>query len=179
MLPPSRYWILDRIPFLGLGVSRFDPNFEITRLSAYQMKLATQLLPLIDPHNQIRRDNARRLQAGIEGVEGIEIPQPVNGANPVYLRFSVLAKSETHRARLLKQLRGAGIGASTSYPTTIADIPGIQRYLARDQQPCPQARSIAARILTLPTHPYVTSADIQSMVAVIREDHGHSGKTDG
>lgn len=170
MLPPSRYWLLDRIPFLGLGLSRFDPNFKITRLSAYQMKLATQLLPLIDPHNQIRRDNANQLRAGIEEVEGIEIPRPVKGAKPVYLRFPILVRDGTHRSRLLKQLRHAGIGASTSYPTAIGDIPGIQRYLATGQHPCPGARSIAERIITLPTHPYVTANDVDRMIEIIRED---------
>jgi len=168
MLQPSRYWLLDRMPFLGLGHSVFDPNFRITRLSTFQTHLASQLLPLIETYNRIRQANAFQLRSGIDGAEGIEIPQSVNGANPVYLRFPVLAKDGTQRTRLLEQLRGAGIGASASYPSSIADIPGIQSYLARDQQPCPQARSIASRILTLPTHPYVTSSDIETMVAIVR-----------
>ena len=38
MLPPSRYWALDRIPFLGLGYSVFDPNFRMAQLSTFQMR---------------------------------------------------------------------------------------------------------------------------------------------
>jgi len=170
LLPPSRYWLLDRIPFLGLGLSVFDPNFEMTKLSLYQTRLTTRLLPLVDSYNQIRRDNARRLQAGIEGVEGIEIPRALPGVVPVYLRFPILARDEAHRARLLRRLWSAGIGASTSYPLVIGDIPGIEQYLARDQQPCPGARSIAERIITLPTHPYVTVADVDRMIHIIREE---------
>ncbi|MGH9425633.1 MAG: DegT/DnrJ/EryC1/StrS family aminotransferase, partial [Terriglobia bacterium] len=106
MLHPSRYWIPNGIPFLELGESRFDPNFKIARLSAYQTRLAAQLFPFVDSYNGIRRDNADRLQAGIEGLEGIEIPRAGQGANPVYLRFPILARDGTHRARLLGRLRG-------------------------------------------------------------------------
>jgi dTDP-4-amino-4,6-dideoxygalactose transaminase len=69
---------------------------------------------------------------------------------------------------LLQRLARAGIRASASYPTALGDIPGIGRYLAPDQAPCPGARSIASRILTLPTHPGVTPQDVDRMVAVVR-----------
>ena len=168
MLRPTRYWILDRIPFLGLGASRFEPNFLIGKLSAYQRRLAAKLLPLLDSYNRIRRDHADQLRSGIEGVEGIEIPRPAERANPVYLRFPILTRDRTHRSHLLGRLREVGISASTSYPTSIGDIPGITPYLAPNQEPCPGARSIAARILTLPTHPWVTSRDIERTVTIIR-----------
>ncbi len=168
MLRPTRYWILDRLPFLGLGASRFEPNFPIGKLSAYQRRLATELLPLLDSYNRIRRDHAAQLRSGIEGVEGIELPRPAEGASPVYLRFPILMRDGTHRSHLLGRLREGGISASTSYPTSIGDIPGITQYLAPSQEPCPGARSIATRILTLPTHAWVTSRDIERMVTIFR-----------
>lgn len=176
MLRPSLYWIANRVPFLGLGASRFELDFPIVKLSAYQRRLATRVLPLLDPYNRIRRDHADQLRSGIEGVEGIEIPRPVEGANPVYLRFPVLTRDGPHRSYLLGRLREVGISASPSYPTPIGDIPGITRYMAPNQEPCPGARSIATRILTLPTHPWVTSRDIDRMVTIIRDNHGGAGK---
>jgi perosamine synthetase len=168
MLSPSRYWLLDRLPFLGLGLSRFEPSFPITRFSAYQQRLAQRVIPLLDSSNQVRRAHADQLRAGIEGVEGIEVPRPLEGAHPVYLRFPMLTRDDKHRASLLRGFRNAGIVASASYPMSIDDIPGIAPYLAPDQEPCPGARSIAARLLTLPTHPWVTPGDIERMVAVTR-----------
>ena len=116
MLSPSRYWILDRIPLLGLGLSTFDPNFKITKLSRYQERLAAQVLPLLDSYNRIRQANAYQLIQGINGIEGIEIPRPVNGANPVYLRFPILARDEKHRSRLINRLKAAGIGGQCFLP---------------------------------------------------------------
>jgi len=179
MLRPSRYWILDRIPFLGLGVSRFDPNFSIARLSPYQSRLASHIFPLLDLYNRHRRDNADQLRRAIEGIEGIEIPRPVQGADPVYLRFPILTRDQRHRSLLLRRLRQAGIAASASYPTAIDDIPGIDCYLAQNQQPCPGARSIAERIITLPTHPYVTPLDIEKIVAIIRHSYERPRKANG
>ena len=169
MLAPSRYWLVDRIPFLELGGSRFEPRFPVVRLSAYQKRLAEELLPLLSSYNTIRRRHAERLRSRIDGVEGVEIPRPLAGASPAYLRFPILTRDAAHRASLLRRLREAGISASASYPTAIGDIPGIDRHLAPDQQPCPGAASIAARILTLPTHPGVTTRDIERMVRIVRD----------
>jgi len=86
----------------------------------------------------------------------------------VYLRFPVLTRDPAHRASLLQGLRESGISASASYPTAIGDIPGIARHLAADQARCPAAADVASRILTLPTHPWVTDRDVEAMVTIIR-----------
>lgn len=176
LLRPSRYWLVDRLPFLDLGASRFEPDFPIARLSDYQQRLATELWPLVHAYNDIRRRLAGRLRAGIEHVEGIEIPQCVAGAHPVYLRFPILTKDGASRETLLRRLRRAGIGASPSYPTSVADIAGIAPHLAPDDERIvPGARSVASRILTLPTHPGVTARDIDRMIAIIA-DHACSAR---
>jgi len=168
MLRPSRYWLVDRIPFLDLGASHFDPEFPMTGLSAYQRRLAEQVLPFVDSYNEMRRHHADHLRSGLEGVGGITIPRPVAGTVPVYLRFPVLTRDPAHRASLLQGLRESGISASASYPTAIGDIPGISQHLAADQARCPAAADVASRILTLPTHPWVTDRDVEAMVTIIR-----------
>ena len=169
LLKPSRYWLVDRVPFLGLGGSEFEPEFVMAQLSAYQRRLAEQVLPDLDAHNKLRRDHADHLRSGLEGVDGITIPRPVVGASPVYLRFPVLARDTAQRSSLLRRLRESGIGASASYPTAIGEIPGIARHLAPGQEPCPVASSIATRMLTLPTHAWVTARDMEQMVTLVRE----------
>jgi perosamine synthetase len=172
LLRPSRYWLVDRLPFLGLGATHFDPDFSMAHLSGYQRRLAQQVLPLLDAYNKIRRDHADHLRVGLQEIDGIDVPRPVAGTDPVYLRFPILTRNAAHRTRLLARLREAGISASASYPTPIGDIPGIARYLAPDQKACPAASSVASRILTLPTHPWVTPRDVQEMVTIIRRDAG-------
>jgi perosamine synthetase len=168
LLRPSWYWLIDRIPFLELGVSHFAPEFPMARLSRYQCRLAEHVLPLVEGYNKVRRDHADHLRSGLDGLGHIDIPRPAAGASAAYQRFPILVRDPARRAPLLQRLRRAGIGASTSYPTPIGDIPGIARHLTADQEACPGAGSIAARILTLPTHPWVTGRDVEQMVAVVR-----------
>jgi perosamine synthetase len=175
LLRPSRYWLVDRVPFLELGGSHFDPDFPMTPLSAYQRRLAEQVLPLVDGYNKIRRDHADHLRSGLEDLEGISLPRPVPGASPVYLRFPLLTRDAAQRAALLRGLRAEGIVASASYPTPIGEIPGITRHLAADQGGCPAASAIATRILTLPTHPWVTAKDVARMVTLVRRAVGTAG----
>jgi dTDP-4-amino-4,6-dideoxygalactose transaminase len=170
MLAPSRFWIADRV--LDLGGSHFEPRFPLGRLSAFQQRLAARLVPDAEVYTVGRRAHAEALRAGIDGVEGIEVPRPIVGAKPAYLRFPILVRDRAHRVDLLQRLRAGGIGASASYPSAIGDIRGIARYLAPAQHACPGAASIAQRILTLPTHAGVTAADVEHMVAIVRQVPG-------
>jgi len=167
MLAPSRYWIADRM--LDLGGSHFAPRFLLAQLSAYRRRLIERLLPATDAYNAVRRARAEALRSGIDGVEGVEVPRPLEGARPVYLRFPILARDRAHRKDLLARLRTVGISGSASYPSAVGDIPGIARYLAPGQQTCPGAASVAGRILTLPCHPDVTMADVERIVDVMRQ----------
>jgi dTDP-4-amino-4,6-dideoxygalactose transaminase/peptidoglycan/xylan/chitin deacetylase (PgdA/CDA1 family) len=181
LLQPSRYWLVNRIPFLDLGGSHFDPAFAMTRLSAYQRRLVEHVLPLAASYNKTRREHADHLRSGLHGLDGITLPRVTANATPVYVRFPLLACNFTQRTVLLQRLRQAGIGASASYPAAIADIPGIIRHLAPDQERCSNARSIASRMLTLPTHPGVAARDIDRMVSIIRSvtDTRHLGEEPG
>ena len=159
---------VDRIPFLDLGASHFDPEFPMTGLSTHQRRLAEQVLPFVDSYNEVRHHHADHLRSGLEGVGGITIPRPVARHGPGVPALPVLTRDPAHRASLLQGLRESGISASASYPTAIGDIPGIAPHLAADQARCPAAADVASRILTLPTHPWVTDRDVEAMVTIIR-----------
>lgn len=58
MLSPARYWMLDRLPFLGLGLSHFELDFAIAALSGFQQRLALELLPRAESYNRVRREHA-------------------------------------------------------------------------------------------------------------------------
>jgi dTDP-4-amino-4,6-dideoxygalactose transaminase len=177
LLRPSCYWLVDRIPLLELGSSRFDPRFPMMQLSAYQRRLAEKVLPLADPYNKTRRDHADHLRSRLDGVDGIALACETRGATPAYLRFPILTRDAAHRASVLRELRRAGIAASASYPTAIGDIAGVKRYFAPDQETCPSASSVASRIVTLPTHPGVTARDVDRMVSIIRSEGAQSFDT--
>jgi dTDP-4-amino-4,6-dideoxygalactose transaminase len=90
---------------------------------------------------------------------------PIEGSSPVYLRLPLLAASEDTRRALLDRLNAAGIGATGSYPRSLAELPEIPR--APGARRIVAAIDVARRILTVPTHPFVGSADVARTVTVM------------
>jgi perosamine synthetase len=166
-IQPRLYWIPSRLPFLNLGLSKFDPGFKIEGFSRFQCALGILMLQKLDQLNEQRRQNARQLCQGLKDNPEVILPRPLQDSYPVYLRFPILVMRPALREKIYLELLRKGIGVSKMYPTAIHRIPGIGPYLANGDEPFPNADLVASSILTLPTHSMVTQKDLALMVEVI------------
>jgi perosamine synthetase len=173
LLHPRLYWIPNSIPFLGLGATEFAPGFPISRMSNVTMGLLSQIISKLEETNAARVKNAAAIIDGLDGLGqqpgGYMFPAPLNGSRPVYTRLPVIARDSATRDRAVASLRAAGIGASPFYPSALCDIPDLQPFLAPRLCHCPAAESVAQRLFTLPTHPYVTQPDIDRMLEILSD----------
>jgi dTDP-4-amino-4,6-dideoxygalactose transaminase len=82
-------------------------------------------------------------------------------AEPIFLRYPLLAASEEERESLYEALWAAGMGVGRLYEKSLPAIfkPGTQASFAG-------AETIARRLLTLPTHHNVTGDDIINVKVV-------------
>jgi dTDP-4-amino-4,6-dideoxygalactose transaminase len=167
VLRPSMYWLPDSLPGLGLGRTEYRPDFVLEQASPWLAALGATMWPRLEQFVSERSANASRYRSGLQDVARLSIPQPVPAAQPSYLRFPVLVSDSGLRERLLRDLKAAGIGATRSYPQSIADIPELQALLPAPVR-ADGGRMVAAGMLTLPTHPFVASRDIELAVGVIR-----------
>jgi dTDP-4-amino-4,6-dideoxygalactose transaminase len=167
LIRPRIYWFPAMLPFLGLGKTVFDPNFEIQNLGAIQSSAGAALLSKLDDFNDRRRQNAEKLATALSCTGKYEIPGRDDSAPPPYLRFPVVCVDKKTRDNAIAQLKRAGISASTMYPSTIRRIPGIERYLASDKNDFPGAQAIVDRMLVLPTHPLLNDSDIDRMISCL------------
>lgn len=168
LLPPSVYWIPRSIPQLGLGQTPFTTDFPLTGLPGVLASLALTMLPRLETYNTQRRANALAIADQLAPLGGVTVPQPHAGAHAVYLRLPILVDDAALQAPLIEALNRQGIGATGSYPTSLADVPALRPHLANPDDPMPGARDVARRIVTLPTHPYVTEADRRRIVDTVR-----------
>jgi perosamine synthetase len=168
MLPPSIYWIPRSIPQLGLGQTAFTTAFPLDRMPSLLASLALTMLPRLGAYNAQRIAHARAIVDQLAGVAGVSAPAPGPTARGVYLRLPLLVDDAAHQAPLIEALTRQGIGATGSYPTSLADVPELRPHLANPDDPMPGARAVARRIVTVPTHPYVTMADRERIVATVR-----------
>jgi len=159
LLHPRCYWLPRSIPALNIGASHFNPDFVLQRFTAFQAGISHQMLKRLDQINVERRKIADRFMRLLSINKSVVLPQVVDGAEPVCLRFPVLRPSLAEFPEL---------GVVRSYPAAVQRIPGIEPYLVL-RQDFPGADLLAECILTLPTHCYVTNADGVKAVGLFSE----------
>jgi dTDP-4-amino-4,6-dideoxygalactose transaminase len=174
MLRPFLYWIPARIPQLGLGRTVFTTDFPLAAPSRVLIALGVSTLPHLADFTRDRVARASLLVEKLRCVPGVRTVEPTAGSTPVYLRLPVLVGQDEVRDRALDALNAAGIGATGSYPTSLADVPGLRASLANADAPMTGGRAVARRLLTLPTHAFVTSRDIDRIVDVLSNTVGAS-----
>lgn len=168
LLRPSLYWIPQSIPQLGLGITPFRTDYPLESPGRLLPALAVTMLHRLEQFNRSRSAVAAQLTEGLSSISAITALTPVAGTEPVYLRLPVLAPNTTARQRMVAALNAAGIGATQSYPASIGDIPELRGILRGGDDDWANGRVVASRIITLPTHPYVRSADVDLIVSTLR-----------
>jgi len=168
LLRPWLYWIPARLPFLKLGTTRYESDYPIERYNPRLGVMAALLFRRLDAITRQRTANAQRYIEQLRDIPFLRRVSPIPGAEPAYLRLPVLADSRERRDHLLERLNREGLGATGSYPLSTFDIPEIQQHLDRARSRGDHGRAVAARILTLPTHPYVRPRHIERICQLIR-----------
>ncbi len=166
-LRPQLYWIADSLPFLKLGLTEFEPQFELARLPALSAALMSVLLDTLEAVRTGREDNAEKIRSALKGAQSFVPLDPPPTGEPTWIRCPVVAKDPKMRDRAVSALRSAGVGATSFYPGAICDIPGIQQFMAAGARHCPNAEALAQRLLTLPTHGYVSANDVVRIAKVL------------
>lgn len=165
-LRPRLYWIPDRVPQLELGRTVFTTDFPLDAIDPALAALAAITLDHLEPYIRARAATAAALTERLGGLAGVRLMTPHRLATPGYLRFPLLLPDTATRERARLALKGAGIGATGSYPASLADVAELAPHLAGPVD-AGGGRAVAARLLTLPTHPFVTPGDVTRMVRVL------------
>jgi len=165
LLHPRVYWVPQRLPFLHIGASVFNPCFGKQRLTPFQAGIGRKMLGRLEEINRKRKATAAALRGRLEGI--CHFVTQLDGAEPVYLRLPVF-------------IAGAGkeeypeLGVFRSYPLPLGKIPELRQHLAIPEQQQPVAQTLAKVIMTLPTHEFVNESDIDA----IREHVRYGNRTE-
>lgn len=173
LLRPWLYGIPASLPQLGLGRTVFDTTYPLHRMDQVLASLAVVMLRRLEEFTAARRATAAALAEALSDAPGVRVVPPIANAVPAYLRLAVIADDSARRDDLLHRLVSQGLGATASYPQALISVPEVQKLARPDGSPTPGALAVAGRILTLPTHPYVTGADIARIAACF-----HAGAPD-
>jgi dTDP-4-amino-4,6-dideoxygalactose transaminase len=164
---PSWYWLPASLSFLQLGVSRFDPTFSVLPMTRFQQALLAHLLPTAQTLQDGRHSQAIRLRQALQGGK-VEALWPRETDTGAYLRLPILLPTRGIRARLLSELARRGLGATEGYPLPLSRVAPLRSFLSDPDLEYPVADSVCQRLVTLPTHVWVTDKDIEEITEVAR-----------
>lgn len=152
---PRLFWLPAAIPALGIGRTVFDPSFPVDRLRPLSRRVLGSAAPDVGTANLRRRQAAGAWMRSLEGL-------PVRflaSETAVYPRLGALLPDRAAAERCVAAAREAGVMASRLYPRVLADLPELAGRRMEDGE-VSGARSLCDRLVTLPTHRYLSSADM-------------------
>jgi perosamine synthetase len=155
---PQLYWLPAALPFLRLGQTVFPKEVFIKRLSGMQAGLLHKW------QSRLQQSNQRRSETAASVSRELSLPLPSGPSHP-YLRVPILAATPQRRDRIHALAQERGLGVSLAYPTPINEIPEISEMF--DGQRYPSARRVSERILTIPTHQWISEKDTRAILACV------------
>jgi len=141
-------------------------NYRMTEIAA---ALGHAQLPKLDARNGRRRANAARLSELLAGNSRVVTPRELPGRRHVWHQYTVRVPAGREvRDRLQSSLRERGIETAVFYPTPIHRQPLYQRLGSGDVS-CPVAERLADEVLSLPVHPALSAADVETVAAAVND----------
>lgn len=167
--------IADRLRLLRGQGMRERYQYEIAghnyRMTELQAALGIPQMDRLAALTQARRRNAARLTEGLRDLGGLQVPAAFADRTHVYHQYTVMVTEEAgiDRDQLSAGLAARGVGSGVYYPRVVFDYEcyrGHPRVVPAD---VPRATRAASRVLSLPVHPLLSDAEIDSVIDAVRE----------
>jgi dTDP-4-amino-4,6-dideoxygalactose transaminase len=136
-------------------------NFRMTDIQAAS---GLEQLKKLEKFNQARGENARYLS---ERLRGVGVPLVPNDCTHVYHQYTIRI-SGGRRDALLQHLAERGVGSMVYYPVPIHQQTFYVNQLGYNIS-LPETELAASEVLSLPVHPGLSSADLETIVSAVNE----------
>ncbi len=125
------------------------------RLDALQAAALRVKLPHLSEWTRARRDNRRFYEETFADLDGLRVRRPPSAAAPAWHLGVVECEC---RDELIEHLRREGVESGVHYPHALVELPAYAFLDARVGD-FPAATSAAARVLSLPVHPFLSEEE--------------------
>lgn len=160
---PHLYWIPQSMPFLHLGETIFEPDFQVSAGASLPASLMAESCSGIEEEKSIRKENSRYYYENLDGVSHIQSPPK---SDFPYLRYPLMIENKDLRDRILDELISSGTGATLFYPSPLNELPKLKEIL-KDTAIYPNAKQMSESLITLPVHSGVTDSVRQKVIKII------------
>ena len=157
--------VLHSIRVHGQGTHKYD-NVRIGingRLDSLQAAILLAKIEIFDQEVTARQEVARRYGEALKEV--VEIPYVAPECTSVWAQYSVLSD---HREDLQRKLNAASVPTAIYYPLPL-HLQGAFSHLGHQPGDFPVSEQAAQRIISLPMHPYLQSAEQEKIAGVLQQ----------
>lgn len=172
---PSLFWLPSSLPFLKLGETIFDKEFNPRKMSFFQGGISNGWQRKLSSYNKIRMLNSKYWFDLINNISSFSFPDFCQIDKGVFflpyfnnfscIRFPLIINDPVMRDGILEKSKMMGAGIMPSYPDSIDGIENIiDNSISYD---CKSAKQLAKKIVTLPTHSYVNENDRKKIRQII------------
>jgi perosamine synthetase len=169
--------LADRLRVLRNQGMRARYQYEVAghnwRLTDLQAAVAVPQLGRVADTIAKRSANAERLTAGLSDLPGLRTPSVPEGRTHVWHQYTVLIDGGViTRDTVVKQLDAASIGHGLYYPRLMHDYDCYAGHRQIVVDPTPQAQRVTTQALSLPVHQYLSTEEVDRVVATVRGAFG-------
>lgn len=158
LLHPHWYAFINRAPLLHLGETRYHPLDKITVAPEAVYKLFVENYQAYQQRS-LKPENFYQQYLRVK-----QKLQPLESERKQrLLRYPLLLESAGDCSELYRQLSADGLGASRLYQNSLNAIQGVDGKV-RCFSNLVNAKSFAARLITLPVHAYVQKSHLQKII---------------
>jgi len=167
---PRIYRIFSGLPGTGLGEVVYKPLDAAARLPEHTWE---QVAPAFEQYRKRPSYRSDLWAPAVKewtdfGIVALDGPGSRLPAEP--LRLALLAPDRLARDALVDRLNRSGLGASPFYATDLTNVTAIPEMI-KSQGDFPNARSLAGRLFTVPTHHLVDADTVRTARAVVQAWH--------
>lgn len=165
---PKLYELLISIRVHGQGENKYENvrNGINGRLDTLQAAVLIEKFEIFQEELTLRNEVARKYSKILNGK--VTTPFIPPGYKSSWAQFSILAKDEFERQKIIEKLSNKGIPTAIYYPKPL-HLQKVNLDLGYKEGDFPVAEAISKRILSIPMHPYLTDSEIELIATTILE----------
>lgn len=164
---PHSYWVLSQLPGTGLG----RVVYKSLRNSSPLPKEAWGRVNAAFTEYQKQQSYSREIWtpalAEWQAFGILPLQGPTSQLQFEPLRLPLLAPDLRGRDEIIAKLNCVHLGASPFYGTTLPHVSHVPEHV-RTQGPFPNAKALADKLFTLPTHKLVTEEEVRATMEQMR-----------
>lgn len=151
----------------GKGAHKYDNERlgQNSRLDTLQAGILLEKFAVYPDEIEKRQIVAERYTNGLSNL--VQTPHIPEGLKSVWAQYTLQASSEEQRTKVMNALKDAGIPSVVYYPLPLHQQTAYRDF-PRDPAGLAVSERLSKRVFSLPMHPYLSKADQDRIIDVIR-----------